>query len=44
VQPIEKSGSCGKNTVKKGSVYIRTIGCQMGTLLQTDFTILGRGV
>jgi len=29
VQHIDESGGYGKNTVKKGSVYIRTIGCQM---------------
>jgi len=25
-------------------VFIRTLGCKMDTLLQTDFTILGRAV
>ncbi|MFA5038926.1 MAG: tRNA (N6-isopentenyl adenosine(37)-C2)-methylthiotransferase MiaB [Candidatus Omnitrophota bacterium] len=29
MQHIDESGGYGKNTVKKGSVYIRTIGCQM---------------
>jgi len=28
----------------KNKVYIKTFGCQMETLLQTDFTIVERGL
>jgi len=39
----ENRAETGEKGKKKLRILLRTFGCQMDTLLQTDFTILGGG-